>query len=362
MKRLLLFIAFAVSLFGQGTTCQQQTNFTSATTSQTLDNRLRILSPACDVWRLDYYSTGLSALSISIQGAPDSSGSAGTWVDIASTAVMYGSNPSTGLQGQILLRSYYPWVRVNVGTFTTTGTIYTTLSGQNALSVSPPVTASISGTVAATQSGAWSVGQTGVWTVQPGNTPNTTPWKVDGSAVTQPVSAAALPLPTGAATAAKQAALGTAGTPSADVYTVQGVASMTPLQTDLTKMGGTTITFDPCFGRAKSVAMFSLTANTQILTGTASNKTYICGIQIVTGAATNIAIVEGTGSVCATSTVQLFGGATAATGWNFAANGGLTAGGSNATIAVTTVNANNICLFVSAANQTTGSFSYVTAP
>lgn len=38
----------------------------------------------------------------------------------------------------------------------------------------------VSGTVAATQSG--------TWTVQPGNTANTTAWKVDGSAVTQPVT------------------------------------------------------------------------------------------------------------------------------------------------------------------------------
>jgi len=38
-----------------------------------------------------------------------------------------------------------------------------------------------------------------------------------------------VPLPTGAATAAKQPALGTAGTPAADVITVQGAASMTPL-------------------------------------------------------------------------------------------------------------------------------------
>ena len=30
--------------------------------------------------------------------------------------------------------------------------------------------------------------QSGTWTVQPGNTANTTAWKVDGSAVTQPVS------------------------------------------------------------------------------------------------------------------------------------------------------------------------------
>lgn len=35
--------------------------------------------------------------------------------------------------------------------------------------------------------------QSGTWTVQPGNTANTTAWKVDGSAVTQPVSVASIP-------------------------------------------------------------------------------------------------------------------------------------------------------------------------
>ena len=44
-------------------------------------------------------------------------------------------------------------------------------------------TLSTTSTVAATQSG--------TWTVQPGNTANTTAWKVDGSAVTQPISVAA---------------------------------------------------------------------------------------------------------------------------------------------------------------------------
>jgi len=43
------------------------------------------------------------------------------------------------------------------------------------------------------------------------------------------VTVAASALPTGASTAAKQPALGTAGTASADVITVQGVASMTPI-------------------------------------------------------------------------------------------------------------------------------------
>lgn len=66
------------------------------------------------------------------------------------------------------------------------------------------------GTVAATQSGSWATTVSG----------------------TVAVSAASLPLPTGASTAAKQPALGTAGTASADVITVQGVASMVALKVD----------------------------------------------------------------------------------------------------------------------------------
>lgn len=62
--------------------------------------------------------------------------------------------------------------------------------------------------------------------------------RVDGSAVTQPVSAASLPLPSGASTAAKQPALGSAGSPSSDVLTVQGITSMTPLKVDAS---GTTV-------------------------------------------------------------------------------------------------------------------------
>ena len=65
-----------------------------------------------------------------------------------------------------------------------------------------------------------------------GTAANATAIKVDGSAVTQPISAASLPLPSGAATAAKQPALGTAGTPSSDVITIQGIASMTAVKVD----------------------------------------------------------------------------------------------------------------------------------
>jgi hypothetical protein len=55
---------------------------------------------------------------------------------------------------------------------------------------------------------------------------------VDNFPVTQPVSAASLPLPTGAATAANQPALGTAGSASADVISIQGITGMTALRVD----------------------------------------------------------------------------------------------------------------------------------
>ncbi len=79
---------------------------------------------------------------------------------------------------------------------------------------------------------------------------------VDGSGVTQPISASALPLPSGAATAAKQPALGTAGAASADVITVQGVASMTPL--------------------AVTASEPSSVATNQISVGTTAGGTVIC--------------------------------------------------------------------------------------
>lgn len=52
---------------------------------------------------------------------------------------------------------------------------------------------------------------------------------IGASSATVPVSAASLPLPSGAATAAKQPAPGTAGTPSVDVISVQGVVGGTAI-------------------------------------------------------------------------------------------------------------------------------------
>ena len=88
--------------------------------------------------------------------------------------------------------------------------------------------------------------QAGVWTVQPGNTANTTAWKVDGSAVTQPVSVAALAtggytylhIPAGIATTIVK---GSAGTLHSIVLNSAATATNTTTIYDNASVAGTII-------------------------------------------------------------------------------------------------------------------------
>jgi hypothetical protein len=95
----------------------------------------------------------------------------------------------------------------------------------------------------------------------------------------------------------------------------------------------------------------------KIITGVTAQKIYICAINIgPVGGGENLALVEGTTTTnpCDTSTLGLAGGATAATGWILPTNGGLAYGNGRGLIAKTTVNANHVCLFYSAAVQVSG--------
>jgi hypothetical protein len=118
---------------------------------------------------------------------------------------------------------------------------------------------------------------------------------------------------------------------------------------------------DPCKGQTKLYVSINQTANTQLVAGTASKKIYICSIHVVVAVATSVALVEGTGSVCATGSagVSGFGGATAATGWNFAVNGGIVLGNGDAAVGAEGTSADNLCLFNSGSGQVSGGISYV---
>jgi hypothetical protein len=105
---------------------------------------------------------------------------------------------------------------------------------------------------------------------------------------------------------------------------------------------------------------FSSTAAQKIITKAASKKIYICASTLLLPPATNVALIEGTQTTnqCDTSTAGMAGGTTAATGWNFAANGGLTQG-TGVGVINKTANANfDVCLLASAANQVSGSIQW----
>lgn len=290
--------------------------------------------------------------------------------------------------------------------------------------------------------------------------------KVDPSAVTSPVSAAALPLPAGASTAAKQPALGTAGTPSTDVLTVQGASSMTALKVDpsavtspvslaslpalaagtnvighvISDSGSTTavtslpaipsgtnvighviadsgsttaVTSLPALPagtnaigtvqigntanttpilasvndgtntakveaastaaaaadkalvvaqspniaeQCPSILAISQTSSTDVLTST--NKLHICSIVLVSATAQSIALIEGTGTVCATGTpIALIGSTTVANGPALAANGGFVVAAGIPWLKTQTT-AHHLCVLQSGTGNLSGVITY----
>lgn len=224
-------------------------------------------------------------------------------------------------------------------------------------------------------------------------------------------------LPAGAATSAKQPALGTAGTPSADYLSVQGSGTMTPLEVYLTDTSGAPLalaadvtedspetagvggpmvlnvrrdtaassagtagdnaTFnsdelgqlwtrqlDPCGGKPKSYHVVNMnTATTvEIANAVASQFFYICSVNLVASAAQTIAIGEDDTDGCGSITAGLHGGATAATGWSFAANGGITLGNGMGTVMKTGTANRYLCVITGQAVQVSGTIAYVSAP
>jgi len=125
--------------------------------------------------------------------------------------------------------------------------------------------------------------------------------------------------------------------------------------------GNNFLVVDPCKAQVKFYASINQTANTQLVAGTASKKIYVCSIHVVAAAAANVAVVEGTGSVCGTSTagVSGFGGATAATGWNFAGNGGIALGNGDSSLGAEGTSGDNLCIYNSGSGQVSGGISYV---
>jgi hypothetical protein len=141
----------------------------------------------------------------------------------------------------------------------------------------------------------------------------------------------------------------------------QGSANATPWNENIAQIGGTALAAaDPCQANARTTVNINLTTATQIITGTSSKHTFICSLDLVTATAQSVALVEGTGVACASSTAGMAGGSTAATGWSFAANGGIVKGtGANWVFEASNALADNVCIFISGTGQVSGSAQYV---
>lgn len=249
------------------------------------------------------------------------------------------------------------------------------------------------------------VTQSGTWTMQPGNTANTTPWLTTitqggNSAVVKAantvaptdvgvVVAVANTLDPGQATMAlsspvvlpsNQSAMplwghgvtGAAVPANATYFGFNSGGNLTapstaaPLPTRESD-GTNTSVLDPCTSATKSSLPITLaTAAVKVIAvGVSAKKIYVCAINVNNTAADSIAVFEATtATTCATAAVAVVGAgtsvATAATGYNFGANGGISIGNGGFQVMQTSVNANDLCIAQSAATQLTGNITYVT--
>jgi|SRR5579859_2527885 len=225
-------------------------------------------------------------------------------------------------------------------------------SGNQLVTINPNQTIAMSGSVVASGSvglnaGSNIIGKAGIDQTTPGTTNGVS--VVGVNAATALAGAGATGTGSLRTTVAQDtttiagAAPGTAGTPSANVVTVQGASSMTPVLVTPSAPA------DPCFASSKSYANFeSTTSGGSIITAVSAKKAYICAVAIVTSVAANVSLIEGTGSsVCTGGTpaaVFLNTGTTAANGAAFAANAGIAFGTGGASIAANATANQNICV------------------
>ena len=230
---------------------------------------------------------------------------------------------------------------------------------------SKPITMDTAGNLCTVSGGAGvatTVNQGGTWTVQPGNTANTTPWLMN---VTQ----------FGSNNIATGTGASGSGIPRVTISNDSTLAAnqsvnLSQINSQTAANGGVTGSLLAETGCAGQTVANTLTAainnaasssNLKIITKASAKKIYICGINIgPTASAVNVALVSGTLTTnqCDTSTTGLAGGATAATGWQFAANGGLTMGNGVGLVAGPAATNTDVCLLFSGAVQVSGVVTY----
>lgn len=121
---------------------------------------------------------------------------------------------------------------------------------------------------------------------------------------------------------------------------------------------------DPCDGVAKSyyVINTSSAASFEVANSSGSNHWYICAVNVAVGAAQGFLIAEDDTDGCGSITAGLNGGTTGATGWQFAANGGIALGNGTGAVLRSGTGGRYLCIVTSTTAQTSGTIAYVSAP
>ena len=112
--------------FVQAPDCFVKLTFSASGQTAQWDNRTNgANAQGCLYWVIQYNVQGVSAVSIQVEAAQDSNGVPGSWSKFDASApgtLVAGANPNTSTTSQnATFSGYFPWVRLNVLTFTASG-------------------------------------------------------------------------------------------------------------------------------------------------------------------------------------------------------------------------------------------------
>jgi hypothetical protein len=153
MRSIVLLVIACASVWAQTSTtpdCQFFESFTGNGNGTARAAQSTSTGTPCIKWRVSWQTdtaTSFSAFNVNLDGAPDASGSAGTFALWSGTGVnevgtnpgttptngTYVVGPGTGAQGV-----YYPWVRIRISGAMGTGTISVKVLGYRGTSPAPP--------------------------------------------------------------------------------------------------------------------------------------------------------------------------------------------------------------------------------